>query len=395
MSYQSLFCYAWDLHEDGTAAVAEGLHERQINAITLAASYHAGKFLRPHGKGGKVYFPEDGTAYFRTDPDRYGMIKPQENSLLGEADILRECCSLEGMQTTAWLVLMHNSRLGQLHVNQCVTNAFGDRYIYNLCPCSPHNREYAVALCRDVTENYDVDGITLETPGFLPYEHGYHHEFALVKQNPWLNQMLGLCFCSHCCEQASAAGVDMTSLKKRVATGIDDYLQSDLDWPDDMASAFGVADIVLDADLAALLKWRCGRVTSLIAEIRHELRKDCNVAVIPSVARPTSGAWYEGSDLIALAEVADHVEACFYEPSVERVRSDLADIIRRLGSTEKLRGILRPAYPDLGDQLSVNAAVSTLREAAVDGISFYNYGHLRTASLDWMGNALAAKRPAI
>jgi hypothetical protein len=33
----------------------------------MAGSYHAGKFLRPHGKSGKVYFPEDGTAYFRTD----------------------------------------------------------------------------------------------------------------------------------------------------------------------------------------------------------------------------------------------------------------------------------------------------------------------------------------
>ena len=39
-----------------------------LNTVTLAGSYHAGKFLRPHGTAGKVYFPEDGTVYFRTDP---------------------------------------------------------------------------------------------------------------------------------------------------------------------------------------------------------------------------------------------------------------------------------------------------------------------------------------
>ena len=51
---------------------------------------------------------------------------------------------------------------------------------------------------------------------------------------------------------------------------------------------------------------------------RRCARRD--VAVIPSVARPTGGAWYEGSDLAALAETAGIIEACFYEPSAMRVR---------------------------------------------------------------------------
>ena len=388
MNYQSLFCYAWDLAEDGVSAVAQDLQDRHINTITLATSYHAGKFLRPHGKGGKVYFPEDGTVYFHPNASRYGEIKPRENSLLNDEDILRECCAQQHMNTTAWMVLMHNSRLGVLHPNDCVTNVFGDHYIYSLCPCSPRTRDYAIAMCRDVTDNYNVEGITLETPGFLPYEHGYHHEFALVKQNPWLNHMLGLCFCDHCSEQATSAGIDMASLKKRIARGIHDYFQSDFDWPDDMANAFFMADIVLDRELSEFLRWRCGRVTSLVDEIRHEVRKDATVSVIPSVARPTSGAWYEGSDLKALAGVADFIEACFYEPSVDRIRSDLADILRHLGSAEQLRGILRPGYPDLQDSQNVKAAVSALRGSGVEDISFYSYGHLRTSSLDWMADAL-------
>ena len=91
-------------------------------------------------------------------------------------------------------------------------------------------------------------------------------------------------------------------------------------------------------------------VTSLVAEIRAAVRKDADVAVIPSVARPTGGAWYEGSDLTALAATAGIIEACFYEPSAMRVKSDLFDIRRRLKGKGKLRGILRPSHPDLVDQ---------------------------------------------
>ena len=81
-----------------------------------------------------------------------------------------------------------------------------------------------------------------------------------------------------------------------------------------MAEAFWLADTRSDGALGAFLAWRCDVVTSLVAEIRAAVRKDAAVAVIPSVARPTGGAWYEGSDLAALAEAAGIIEACFYEP---------------------------------------------------------------------------------
>ena len=246
MAYRSMYCYAWDLAEEGVDAVTENLRERHINTITLAGSYHAGKFLRPHGQTGKVYFPEDGTAYFRTEASRYGKIKPVENSILTERDILEECCNRSDMGVNSWVVLMHNSLLGQKHLECCVANAFGDRYIYSLCPSNPAVREYAVSLCRDLTDRYPVRGMSLETPGFLPFEHGYHHEFALVKQNVWLNNLLGLCFCPDCIGGATTAGIDAERLRVDVREMVDNYLSSDVDFPDDMASAFWTSDLVSD-----------------------------------------------------------------------------------------------------------------------------------------------------
>ena len=388
MSYKAIYTYAWDLAETGVAAAADEFRGLGLDTITFAGSYHAGKFMRPHGKAGKVYFPEDGTVYFNADPSRYGSIKPVANSLLGERDVLRELLDKSGMAVNAWLVLLHNTRLGMAHPQAVVRNAFGDPYYYNLCPSAPEARAYAIGLAHDVTQNYDVAGISMEAPGFTPYAHGFHHEFALMKSNFWLENMLGLCFCKHCIAGAQKAGIDARRFKAEVASDIEAYLGSDIDYPADMAEAFWRADIAADGDLRRYIDFRGSVVTSLVAEIRAAVRKEVNVAVIPSVARPTGGAWYEGSDLPALAETAGIIEACFYEPSAMRVKADLFDIRRRLKGAGKLRGILRPSHPDLSTKGEFLAAVEALREGGVDELAFYNWGHLRRANLAWIGDAL-------
>ena len=388
MNYRAIYTYAWDLADEGVGNAVDQFKSLGLNTVTIAGSYHAGKFLRPHGKTGKVYFPEDGTVYFKAAATRYRSIKPVHNSMLDSQDVLAELCKKNDISTNVWLVLFHNTLLGMRHPEATVSNAFGDRYIYSLCPSHPDARAYALGLTRDVTESYPVSGLSLESPGFAPYAHGYHHEFALNQPNRWLDNQLGLCFCDHCIMGAKAAGINATSLKTKVAKDISDYLATDIDFPADMAEAFWLADSQCDGELKAYLAWRCGVVTSLVAEIRDRVRKDATVAVIPSVARPTGGAWYEGSDLAALAGVADFIEACFYEPCAARVKADLFDVKRRLGGSENLHGILRPAWPDLQSKSEFLAAVEALVAGGLKGLAFYNWGHLRRANLDWIADAM-------
>ncbi|MEI9902879.1 MAG: hypothetical protein WDN06_02030 [Asticcacaulis sp.] len=103
-------------------------------------------------------------------------------------------CADGGLPVRAWTVLNHNSRLGFDHPEVTAQNAFGDRYPYSLCPAQPDVIEYAVTLCRDLSAGYDLTQLLLETPGWLTYSHGYHHEFAQSAAHPWLDAMLGLCF---------------------------------------------------------------------------------------------------------------------------------------------------------------------------------------------------------
>jgi hypothetical protein len=393
MSYRAIYAYPWDLADAGLPAAIAEIRELGLDTITLAGAYHAGKFLRPRGGAGKVYFPEDGTAYFRFDPSRYGAIKPVLSRLAAEQDLFGELARRNEVATVAWLVLLHNTRIGMAHPQATVANAFGDRYLYSLCPSAPEARQYAIALARDVSDHYPIAGLALETPGFLPYAHGFHHEFALIRQNRWLNDQLGLCFCEHCVRGAEAAGIEAGRLKSRVRADVETYLDGEIELPDDMAEAMWLADTRAEGALGAFLSWRTKVVTSLVAEIRAGVRADAPIAVIPSVARPTGGAWYEGSDLAGLAAAAGTIEACFYEPTPARVRADLYDVKRRMGAAGRLHGVLRPSFPDLASRAALVEAASALGKGGVAGIAFYNLGHLPRTALAWIAEAVAAFAP--
>ena len=383
MTYRAFYAYAWDILERGIPNVVDEVRDIGFNTLSVAGAYHAGKFLRPRGTGGKTYFPEDGTVYFKPDPSRYGAIKPIPNHILDEHDIFAELTAHGGVGVNAWMVLLHNTRLGMAHPEATVETAFGDRLVYSLCPSNPDARDLAIGLCRDVTESYPVTGLSIETPGFLPSVHGFHHEFNLVKPNRWLDNQLGLCFCSHCRAGAKAVGIDADGLRTKVKADVEAYLASDVDLPDDMADAMWLAD-AREGEMSAFLAWRCTVVTSLVEEIRVAVRKDAAVAIIPSVARPTAGAWYEGTDLSALARATGIIEACFYEPSAARVLADAWDVRRRIGEGATIRGLMRAAHPDLNSAGEVAAAVAGLRAVGVEDFAYYNFGFYRQRSFEWI-----------
>lgn len=389
MSYKAILSYAWDFADHGVGESVSAFKDMGLDTVSLAGTYHAGKFLRPKGKSGKVYFPEDGTAYFRHTDSRYGAIKPLPNSILAERDILDELCDDGRMNINVWMVLLHNTALGMQHPDAVVRNAFGDPYFYNLCPSAPAARDYAIGLCVDVTESYSVTGLSLEAPGFTPYAHGYHHEMSFVRQDPMFEGLMGLCFCDHCVGAATRQGVDAAGLKAYVANRIESFLNSEVDIPDDMGRAFWVAEIATNHELRAYLDFRAEQVTSLVAEIRARVRMDAEVANIPSVARPTGGAWYEGTDLRAIGEATGIIEACFYEPSAARIAADLFDLKHRLPADTTIRGILRPSYPDIESKAEFLSAVDILVNGGVTDIAFYNWGHQRRRNLEWIGDALA------
>ena len=389
--YKGLYTYAWDLADEGLEAALGRIRPTGINAITLAASYHAGKFLRPHGRSGKVYFPTDGTVYFQARPERYGHIKPLVNPLVAEFDAFAELeKQAPDLERVAWVVCCHNTPLGQQYPEFTSRNAFGDPYPYSLCPAHPAVRDYVVNLVADLADRHDLAAVALETPGWLPYDHGFHHEFALVPLDRWAKTLLALCFADSTRAAAAAADIDADRLQARTRALLERYLAADLAVPEALAAEWWLADVVSDPEFAAFLHWRCRVVADLVADVKAALPAPVKLAVIPTVQRPPALCWLEGSDLALLARAADALEMPAYQPSAAEVFVNAWDARRRAGDDATLRFILRPSFPDLANGAETVAAAQRLKEVGLAGLAFYNYGHLRLAALDHIKAALAA-----
>jgi hypothetical protein len=390
-SYRALYTYAWDLADEGLETALGRIRPTGITTITLAASYHAGKFVRPHGVGGKVYFPKDGTVYFQARPERYGQIKPLINPLVAEFDAL---ALLEkqapDLDRVAWVVCCHNTPLGELHPELTARNAFGDAYPYSLCPAHPAVRDYVVNLCADLADRYDLAGIALETPGWLPYDHGFHHEFALLPLDRFAKTLLALCFAETTRRAAHAVGIDAERLQAKTRALLERYFDADLAVPDGLATEWWLAEVVSDPEFAAFLHWRCRVVSDLVAAVKAALPATTRLAVIPTVQRPPAACWLEGSDFSLLAAAADALEVPAYQPSAEEAFLSAWHVRTRAGEAATLNFILRPSFPDLANGAETVAAALRLKEVGMAGIAFYNYGHLRLASLERIKAALAA-----
>jgi hypothetical protein len=389
--YKGLYCYAWDLADEGLETALGRIRPTGVNTITLAASYHAGKFLRPHGASGKVYFPADGTVYFKARAERYGHIKPLVSPLMDEFDAFERLArEAPDLGRVAWVVCCHNTPLGQQYPEFTSRNAFGDSYVYSLCPAHPAVRDYVVNLLADLADRYDLAGVALETPGWLPYDHGYHHEFALVPLDRFAKTLLALCFADATRSAARAADIDADRLQARTRELLEQHLMADIAVPDALAAEWLQALVASEPEFATFFHWRGRVVADLVADVKAVLPAPTQLAVIPTVQRPPAACWLEGSDLARLAGVADALEMPAYQPSAAEAHLNAWHARRQAGPDAPLNFILRPAHPDLADGAETAAAALRLKEVGMAGIAFYNYGHLRLKSLDRIAEALAA-----
>lgn len=376
----SMFVYPWDLHDEGTAQVAARLSGAGMNGVSVATAYHAGKFLRPHGENGRVIFTQDGTVFFNPDPARYGRLQPQPADMVAEHDTLAELARrAPNLHVTAWTVGLHNSRLGAAHPELACQTPFGDVLINALCPSQPEVRRYLTALCLDTAAQPGVRDVAIEAPGFQTYRHGHHHEFELIALPPEAETLLGTCFCPACLGRARAAGIDGPGLAARTRRDLDAFF-ADGDSP--------LPNPLIDADWAAWQTLRADTVTSLIAEIRDALPSETGLSVIPSVQTPNSLCWREGSDLAALSRAADRLDVTAYQCGPSAIAEDITAVRAATGPDANLGFILRPTWPHVTGAADLAANVQAARSAGADRLSFYNYGHMRLQSLDWIAAAL-------
>jgi hypothetical protein len=389
----SIFCFATDLADEGVEHVLDNVGERAgLGGVTVAAAYHEGRDVFPHNPVRRVRFLESGAVFFPPGRALRGVrLQPPVSEA---AHVLRETVAAaerRGRAVRAWTVFLHNGALAAAHADCAPENAFGDRYVTDLCPAHPDARAYARALAADIAA-LGVGGICSESLHYHLLEHGYAHERYFVPLGPRVRYLLGLCFCEHCLAAARADGVDGTAVRRLARGEIERVFAGGAE-----ESVEELDRDALDDELDGYLSSRETVVSSLVAEVAAAAGEvpvefiDLSGAIKgyadgrPTGAPSPSIAWQLGVDVASTAAACDGIEAIGYAADPERVRGDLDAYGEAAVSV-----ILRPSSPDCDSAENLRLKIDVARVRDLPRVDFYHYGLMRLDALDWIRSALGS-----
>ena len=211
MGYKAIYAYPWDLVETGLSAAIDRFQDLGLDTVTVAGSYHAGKFLRPHGRSGKVYFPEDARS-----------ISSPIRAVTARSSRSRIRCSLQARTWSASLAVRTAWR-PTCGWCSCTTRGSGPRISSRPSPTpsatdtstslplrsrgarlrdrSRPRRHRILPRQRRVARDARLPALRARLPSRIRPQPG----------NRWLDSLLGLCFCPHCMAAPNARGLASSS----------------------------------------------------------------------------------------------------------------------------------------------------------------------------------------
>ena len=153
------YAYPWDVV--GDPAAAQRMLDVGVDAIALAANYHAARAATPLHPEHRFVDVEHAACYLpvRTDRWRGRRLVPAQPSRVGSDSFRRARDELRrvGLPVHAWIVLTHNSLLGTRHAEYSARNAFGEPLRHGLCPAHDEVVDYCTTLVAEIVDLGDPD----------------------------------------------------------------------------------------------------------------------------------------------------------------------------------------------------------------------------------------------
>jgi hypothetical protein len=393
----SLWMHTTDVAAEGASAVFAALEGMGVRELSLAATYHAGRFLLPHAEDRAVKLLEDGVAYYAPDPARWekARLRPKLADACHGRNAWREVRDMAqraGIAVNAWVVALHNSRLGAAHPDCTLANAFGDRYEWGLCPSHPEVRAYAVELALEIVERLEPAALELEACGYMGYAHQSHHDKCGVRLDGAHDFLLSLCFCDGCARRMAAHGVGAPETAGKVRELLRGFLErgrpagSAVDGPGRIER--WLAEELGPIETAGLLAARRECVVTLVQEIRRRLPRNARLHVVADPSPFVTGAAIGGA-LPELAELADALILNLFHRDRAQL---LADVRAARAAAPRARFIanLRAFAPDSEDAAGFLEKVEAVKSAGIDEVRIYHYGLMPRAHFHWVREALSA-----
>ncbi|MFB6156175.1 MAG: hypothetical protein ABEJ22_09785 [Haloferacaceae archaeon] len=383
----TVWSYPWSLLAAGVDRRAAKLGDCGVDGLAVASHYHSVRTLNPSAEG-DPFAAYPGGCYF--DPgDRFAdaPIRPPVNEIEGRDDaleVITDAATGADLSVTAWLVCLHNTRLGTEHPTYRFESAFGHRHDHAFCPSHPEVRTYYGNVAGALA-SYDVDAIGLESIGFPSAFHGHGDRFGHEKNQAVASRaeelLLSQCFCPACRREAD---FDIEAARDVVR----DLCKSALQTPENTVPSL---EALVDRRpvLADLFAFRARVVESLV---RHIDRASGDVSLTyyasDGFGRGPTDGWPAGVRLDRLSAHLDRVTALCYtgDPAVAR---------RRVAAFGDLEGVavdagvsLDPEY--VGSRNEWDALLDAVRDPLEGELRIYNEGLLTEEQFDWLSAATDA-----
>ncbi|MFD4634455.1 hypothetical protein ACFVYR_34795 [Streptomyces sp. NPDC058284] len=218
------FLYPWDVVGDPDAPAR--LTALGIRQVTLASAYHSTRALTPRhprhrvvtAAHAAVLYPP-GDRWQGREPRPYAAGKWAPGDAYGEA---ARALTDAGIDVHSWVVLAHNSRMGEEHPATSVVNAYGDRYPWAPCIAQAATRAYLVDLAAEAAVRPGTSGTELESCGWYGLAHLHAHDkTAGVPLGEAGQYLMSLCFCSSCRDGYAGQGHDPEELAAAVRRALE------------------------------------------------------------------------------------------------------------------------------------------------------------------------------
>ncbi|MEU6095679.1 hypothetical protein [Streptomyces sp. NPDC047079] len=220
----SAFLYPWDVTGDPEAA--DRVASLGVRQVTLASAYHSTRALTPRHPRHRVVTARHAAVLFPPDARWHGRrLRPYQAGDWAPGDAFGEAARAladAGLEVHTWVVLAHNSRLGEEHPDTSVVNAYGDRYPWAPCIAQPDTRAYLVDLAAEAAVRPGARGTELESLGWYGLAHPHAHDkIGGVGLGDAGQYLMSLCFCAVCREGYGTRGLDADELAAAVRAALE------------------------------------------------------------------------------------------------------------------------------------------------------------------------------
>jgi len=372
-------CHPRDFEDEGAAAFERLAGEIGVDAVSFEAISDETAALRPRAEAGRRWFRHPGGAWFQPDRQAYASlaVKPAIAAEIKSRNPIEKIASearARGLALRLGITGCRHPALVAANPHLAARDATGEANRTHMCPAHPEVRAWLAATAADLTTNYPVEALEIETVGLGHEAAGDANLACGMSLPPAARHLLGWSFSPAMRQRAKDAGIDADQVCNRIA----ERLYCAFECRPLPESTLG--DLLASDDaLLAYHRVQTEAVTSLVVEIRERCRGRL-LLHLPAAPRAA------GFDTIAIAQHCDAFVAHVHANETAPVGLDA--IIERA----RFEPVFRCHPPNVTSGDAFVAAVHRRAGAGHAAIGFADYGLAAAPCLDWVRQAIRFAR---